>query len=357
MSKRFVLDIAMQHQVTSYLNIAYPLLFILSDPKLEHWAKERFVHMYAQCWFGNYLRTDYTDSSRYFGDLLERISYSLSEARELAQAGGAIGFVKESLERGYAVNVFTIDLYHLPEAAEYRKEHRIHELLVYGYDDLRGRLEVIGYDRNGLFAAYSVAYASFEEALAEALAKPPDYLREALHLIRKRELRHAYRFDPAAFSGEVSKLAFSVPDRPKLFYTLADDSEAVFGMAVYDRILEQMERRLEGKPSLIVNFTTVHFIREHGKLLEERFAFVDAFCRPKGKLQSLLARYPQVAQEYEAARNGYLRQAMKESSFASRYKIADEEAFGRIYRLLKGTTEREKELLAELATELKREYA
>jgi hypothetical protein len=348
------LDIPVQKKITSYLNIAYPMLFLMPEPKLKGWYYERFVHIFAQRWFGNYLRTDYTDSSRYFGDLLERHACSLADMHEAIRNRSIVAILREATGEGFAANVFTLDQFFLPEAAEYQQEHKIHELLVTGYDDRSEKLHVIGYTRSGKFDEYTVGYAEFEQAFESGLAKAPDYLTDALHLIKRRPLRHEYRFDPTVFVRELEKLVYSLPDYNKLFFSLADASEPTFGFRVYDRILGQMLGRLNGETMEIVNYTAFHFIAEHSELLSERFAYVRERLQPQGPLYARMAAYASIANEFKKLKYVYLRHALSDSGYRGRFRIWDQAAFEQIYRTLNRIVAEEKEALSEIHAGLKR---
>lgn len=348
------LDIPMQRKITSYLNIAYPMLFILSEPKLKNWYYERFVHIFAQRWFGNYLRTDYTDSSRYFGDLLERHACSIADMQGSARSRGILPVIREAIGDGFAVNVFTLDKFYLPESVEYRREHVIHELLVVGYDDRTSTLQAIGYTSSGSFGEFAAGYAEFEQAFENGLASAPDFLKDALHLIKRRPLRREYRFDASAFVRELEKLVYSRPDYDKLFFSLADESEASFGFQVYERILGEMRKRLDGKRADNVNYTAFHFVAEHSELLSERLAFVRDRLRPEGKLPAQLDAYASIANDYKKLRYVYLRHAMAESGFGNRFRIEDNAAFGQVYRMFGRIVAEEKERLAEIHAGLER---
>ncbi|MBB6729979.1 hypothetical protein [Cohnella zeiphila] len=350
------LNLPLQNEVVSYLNVAYPLIFLLAEPRLRGWYLERFVHIFSQIWFGNYLRTDYTDSSRYFGDLLERQAVSMEEARAFPGEGGPIALIRQAIADGRAVNVFALDKYYLPESAEYRTEHAIHETLVDGYDEAERKLFVIGYGRNGRFARLSYDYGDFERAFEAAVAASPAHLTDALHLIKPRSLRREYPFEPGRFAGELRKLVFSERDDAKLFFSLADEGEARFGFDVYEHILTQMRLRIDGCPAAIVNFTAIHFIAEHSKLLGDRFSYLQERYRPGVALSSLLDRYSGTTGRYEKLKYHYLKRATAESGFRDRFAVRDPDAFESVYRMLKEIVEGEKELLTETVGALEREF-
>ncbi|MFF2480909.1 hypothetical protein [Paenibacillus sp. NPDC058071] len=354
MTSAIRLEIPLQKKITSYLNIAYPMLFILSEPKLENWFYERFVHIYSQQWYGYYLRTDYADSSRYFGDLLERHAHSIEETRAIVQRQSIISFLRSAITEGYAVNVFTLDKYYLPETEEYHREHLVHELLVTGFDDRTEKFDLIGYKRNGQFGEFTTGYASFEQAFERGLADAPEVLKESLQLMKRRPLRREYRFDPGSFVRELEKLVYSLPDHGKLYFSLADESEAAFGFQVKEGILEQMRRKVNGERADLVNYTAFHFIAEHSELLMDRLLFVRNYVKPDGKLSAMMESYATVHNDYKKLRLLFLRHAMSETGFNSRFNIRDKQAFSSLHQMLERIVSEEKALLIDIHAGLNR---
>lgn len=304
------IKIYQEKELISYLNVAYPLCFILTEPKLTGWYYENFINIYAQYWFDTFFRIDYLDSSRIFGDILDRRSYGIQDIcpEEI------ITFIEKWIQKGFGVNVFVLDEYYLPQRPAYKKEHFIHEILVYGYNKAEELLSVIGYDINGDYKCFTYTYADFYAAFEEGLKRVPDYLVESLQLIKIRHFFKDYKFDLKRFNEEFKNYIYSVPDEKKLYFSLSDESKPIYGILAFDEMCNCLKEKNNKKIDL--HFTNIHMYYEHKCVIYKRInKIIELYENPDNTvLKQLIIDYKILVDSAHELRIRWLKQAIKEKS-------------------------------------------
>ncbi len=286
-------QIVLQKDIVSFLNIAYPLCFIMMERNLKAWYYEQFINVFAQTWFGNFFRPDYLDANKVFGDILERHSYKDTEIKS-----DIIEFTLSKIDAGYGLIVFALDEYFIPERPSYLKTHSIHELLIYGYDNETERMLVVGYDRDGIFTNFSIGYDSYKAAYDEACRDLPHYLPDVLHLIRVRHFYYEYPYNPKRVLDELEMYLSAVPDSKKKFFAIADRSETVYGFGIYEKLLHIVDNILSGDVSVRFDLTTVHFLHEHKMIVKDRLDYLAADLNVGEDLAQVIAQYRSVVSDF-----------------------------------------------------------
>ncbi|MCD1259363.1 hypothetical protein B5M42_011015 [Paenibacillus athensensis] len=335
-------------EITVYPNVAYPLCFILAEPRLTGWYYEHFVNVYSQCWGGNFFRIDFLDSSRFFGDILDRRSYTLDEMREM----DIISFIKQSIKDGFGVNVFAVDEYYLSETSSYMHKHYIHETLVYGYDDDKAKLLVVGYDRNGVYTQFTYSYEGFARAFKEGVLNAPEYLVDALQTIRLRHFFMDYEFELSNFVAELGKYLQAVPDRKKIFFSIASADTVVSGFKVYEQMLRIFEENIRGNYAVQVNYNAIHFMSEHAKALKERFLYISRQYKVSEDFARLVEEYARVEKELDTVRLIFLKQALEESEFRDMDFVKDPLKLRELHNMITSSKANEYEILSRIYEQL-----
>jgi hypothetical protein len=349
MNERNMISLPIQRDITSYLNVAYAITLIKSKPLLNGWYHENFINVYAQTWFSTFFRIDYLDSSRYFGDILDRHSYTISDLKATINI---IDFISDSIDNGFVLNVFTLDEYYISESPSYNQNHFIHEILVNGYDHTTKELNVLGYNKAGLFTSFTYTYDEFNEAFNSAISMAPENLAEALHKIRVSHIHMEYPFNLERFLIELHNFIFSKPDDKKAYFSLANKIETAFGLDAFRKMLSTINETIDDKNEGNVNFISFHFLSEHRKGLYQRFMYiVDLF--DVQDLLSDLKEYSLIVDKYEIIRLMYLRQALKErETSASRMIVKDKLILKKISDKLTESLEEEYTLLLRIYNNL-----
>lgn len=295
-----VLDIYKDVEVTSYLNIAYDLSILLINPWFDEWRYENFINVYAQSWFGNtFYRVDYLDSNRFYGDLLERRSFSKNDIKpeEL------ISFIKNKIRYDCCyVNIFALDEYYLSPRPSYMERHYVHEILVYGYDDGTEELDVLGYDVTGKFTSFKYNYNEVVRAYIGAIENAPNYPDDAIQLIKPRYIYKRYNFKLNRFVAELRNYINSFEDDKKLFYTLAGEYDTYYGIDTF----KNMCRVMKEQNGTRIDMADIHVYYEHKKNLLSKFNFIDRKYYMDEIYKDLLAEYKSVVLKANKLRISYM---------------------------------------------------
>lgn len=303
-------------EMSIYPNVAYPLLLIRTEAHLSKWYYESFINIYSQCWSANSLRIDFLDSSRFFGDILDRQSVTIPEARNI----NIIAFIKECIDSGFCINVFALEEYYLKGSEYFQKRHAVHETFVYGYNDIEEIINVIGYNKDGMFTKLCYSYDDFLIAFAKAIENPPNYLVDALHKVRIRNFFCDYDFSLLNFCLELKNYLYSLPDTRKKYFSLASADKVLYGLSVYKEVQNQLNNALTGNNSITLSYLVFHFMFEHKKIILNRLKFVsDNFDFDDTSI--LLKNYQEICNIASSIRIYFLKAALSESEFQNRYCI------------------------------------
>lgn len=330
--------------ITAYLNVAYPLMLILNNPHLLNWYYEHFINIYSQCWSIDFMRIDFLDSSRFFGDILDRNSLKIEEAHNI----DILDFIKENIDSGYCLNVFTIDEYYLSASICYKNSHMIHEILIYGYDYDLGILKVVGYDKKGVFSRFYYNTKEFEEAFKAGLSNPPDYLVDALHKMRLRHFFCDYKFSLNKFLYELKKYLFLIPDQEKKYFSIASNDAVIYGKQVYDSLIVYLKESITSENEMEINYLSIHFFYEHKKILLERFLFIERNYKLGNNFTSLILEYEENVSLSNSIRLSFLKRALVESGFKDRMHVKNKDYLNDLFNKLTQCKNKDEEILSEV---------
>lgn len=95
------------------------------------------------------------------------LNYNKVNVREYKCLGISIfDFVKGCLSNRKYVEAF-FDQYYIKGQAEYGKQHCYHQFMIYGFDDLEEKFEILGYNFNGILEKEFISYEDFNKCLEE----------------------------------------------------------------------------------------------------------------------------------------------------------------------------------------------
>ncbi|WP_370749229.1 hypothetical protein [Eubacterium sp.] len=333
--------------ISIYPNIAYPLMIILGEPHLKEWYYEHFINIYAQCWDEILFRVDFLDSSRYFGDVIECCAVPLSESKNL----NITEYVVEAIDKGYCVNIFTIDEYYLSNSNCYNKEHFIHETLVYGYNKEEKVFNIVGYDKQDRFCRFEYKINEVEKAFKSGVENAPYYLVDSLHKIKIRHFFTDYEFSLNNFIVELEKYLFSLSDKKKKFFSLASEDETFYGEECYKMMIKHLENYIENKTDLDITYLCYHFFYEHKKMIIERLNFVDEKYKLGKDFAALICEYNDIVKRANNVRLFFIKESIIETREIMRVKNI--KALSKIHTEISDIQDREEKILLSVYNYLK----
>ena len=144
-----------------------------------------------------------------------------------------------------------IDEYYIPAKIHYRKEHFVHETLVYGFNDQRQHLLALGFGKDNLLGQFTISYELFIQAFDSGRKHYKDsapYAKyHAVTLLKLAEVEGEYPFDKDLFLHEFKDYLQSKTDKD-YFSTLFPPGETgesygklpvVYGLDTYDLVISQ----------------------------------------------------------------------------------------------------------------------
>ncbi len=169
-------------------------------------------------------------------------------------------FVIESLSKDFYCYLW-LDEYYLSSSEHFQKNHFIHDILIYGYDMAKQVLNVAEYFKGG---KYSYGEVRFDEFLMACVDNP-----SLTWLIRFESWGYVFNIDITIrllkeyLGSENTSLRFGL-EIPKKDY--------IYGMAIYDVLLEYIEQMRKGEKSF--DSRPFHVLWEHKTLMTGRIEYL-----------------------------------------------------------------------------------
>ena len=77
--------------------------------------------------------------------------------------------IQKMIDAGSYIYLSSIDDYYIPQKSWYHEEHRLHDGILYGYDDCDDTYTLAVYDTNWVFRSFRIPQKSLEESIHSAL--------------------------------------------------------------------------------------------------------------------------------------------------------------------------------------------
>lgn len=158
--------------------------------------------------------------------------------------------------------VMKIDQFYIDGCDEYQKEHHIHEMLVYGFDDKKKDLYMLGYLKAGLIGKVKLKYSKFRDAFREGD-------EDNFSLIRYLSHEKMYRLQINTIKCMLIEYINPKKNRGGEIAWLPSEN-GIFGIKIYDAILE----RTELLNQFICDVRMSYTMYEHKRIMKERFEYL-----------------------------------------------------------------------------------
>lgn len=178
-----------------------------------------------------------------------------------------VPFIIACIDKGYYVRI-TVDECFLIHSPAYRKRHFVHEILIYGYN--KQTLFGIGFNRQGDYAAYPIAFSELEQAVVHVDLTghyDPDGLR-----LFKYDPHAQYDFDIHLVCEHLEDF-LSSRNTSQRFRMLANPTNGAYGLATYECLKHFLASFLS--PPFSFDIRPVHILWEHKKCMAERLRYME----------------------------------------------------------------------------------
>ncbi|MCL6589227.1 MAG: SDR family NAD(P)-dependent oxidoreductase [Firmicutes bacterium] len=347
------LRLVLQREITTSLHRCLPLQVILSDELLHPWFYEHFVNIFSQIQGDGIIKLDFLEEWAPYRAAINEISLG---ARYLAQYPDIIPFIIDNINQGHYLNV-SVDEYYLPRKMRFGKTHFIHHALIYGYDNHKQELKIVGFNAGNVIDRIVYTYDEFREAYEKGKEFYPESApwayRTAVQIFYSNGFDRPYPFNINKFLHKLYNYLHSVPEPDIIYYWSLREDQVEYGFKVYDAVLERMDAILRGVVRM--DYRATHLLYEHKNAIVKRLAYIIGRYGITGRLIDLYEAYLKVAEQFKTVR---LRYYELENRFTYRDIEPGEMEAGKaqieqLMAIISAAREEEKELLTEVYEILK----
>jgi len=193
----------------------------------------------------------------------EEIHRNLVKCTEI----GIIKFITSCIESNNYVSLY-LNEYHVPDRRSWNKNSFNHENLVYGYNDEKRTFKLLGYSE-GYLRYSDIGYDDFVQAYNSCKICEASKT-DVITLIRYKYSDSSYMFDIGIVRTSINDYLTSFDSRKKFTQIIQNDLDVVFGISVYDNILNSQENTNR----LMDDVRISHFIYEHKMLMVLRVEYL-----------------------------------------------------------------------------------
>ncbi|MDT0484628.1 MULTISPECIES: hypothetical protein [Streptomyces] len=284
-----------QREYTSYLYGALPLCVVLAHEDSRPWYLEHYVQLHSEYSpsSGEQPHLDFADSFGY-----QRVlECQTLDWTAVAEAGpSVIDLIRDRISAGHHGTVFVDD-----DHLRGREFVRLHEYLVFGYDDERREIAVVGFGgRPRIFRELRFSYDDFTTAFRQAKAAVDEGrsdVRYPVQLLRPRPLAHS--FSPARLAQALQNYLSGTPgedhDTGTWWSTPTGqapdptDLEIYAGTRTYDHLAHHLAQVKNGTAAL--DYRRFHLLSEHKGMILRRITHLADSCALHQPLTGTLRAY------------------------------------------------------------------
>ncbi len=311
------LKIVLQNKVNNFLLNAYFLCIIMAHENLYPWFYENYIQLYyndkkqgrygkKEIWLDFY--GGWTEPQK----LLDFIKIP----RKTFESTNILTYIKRNIDEGLYVFTYFDEYYVKPNYTE-SGTHFVHDILVYGYNDLDKELSVLGFDDNRAFVSYKVPYVKFIMAFEKGLELTNtdeswnmDAFYGRLFGVKSQD-SGIYSFDCKRFADRLGDYIYSVNtvkkdypdydrDNPVDYCEIYLMDENVFGMDIYKHLPQYMEEVLQSKDLLF--YTAFHTLYEHKVCMMDKLNYISTRFNLHKELDEILESYGHITSVFNSIR-------------------------------------------------------
>ncbi|WP_157833648.1 hypothetical protein [Acetivibrio straminisolvens] len=311
------MKIELQNNINNYLYNSCLLCIILGNENFYPW----FYENYTQIFYNDNKWSRYSNKEvwlDFYGGWIA--AQSLLEFIKIPRKSIAnidiITYIKDKIDNHKYVFTFLDEYYVKPNYMK-SNSHRVHDILVYGYDDFSEKLTVIGFDNNHNFTSYNISYQTFAKAFENGLALTEseeiwnqDNLYGRLFKFREKNSQF-FKFNIKKFLRGLHDYIFSInsaqkdfPDRTAdkeiEYFDIYFDEKNIFGMEIYEHLPEYLYNVIKYDTRL--SYVPFHTLFEHKKGMKDRLIYIAKNFKVDDKFEELIDRYNHTVNVFNSMR-------------------------------------------------------
>lgn len=293
-----------QREYTSYLYGALPLCVALAQEDTSGWYMERYVRLHSEHSpsSGEQPHLDFADSFGY----PEVLQCRTLDWAAVAEAGpSVVDLIRDRISDGEHCTVFVDD-----DHLRGREFVRLHEYLVFGYDDFRREVDVVGFGgRPRHFRELRVPYDDFATAFRRGKSAADEGRSEIstpVQLLRPRPVSHGFGgFRPDRLARALQDYLSGTPGEARSADTWWSapagpgpdpaDLETRAGVETYDHLVHHLAQVRDGSADL--DYRRFHLLSEHKGMVLRRIAHLADSCALREPLAGTLDAYRELARQ------------------------------------------------------------
>ena len=259
--------------VIGYLHHAYPLSILANWTAYLPWFHSNYIQLYCPQNLQN-LRGQRTMKFNFYRRPDQRASFSpylkvqlLDRDLIFNSLKDIVPFIMACIDKGYYVQPM-VNEYFLPDSVAYQQKHLVHETLIYGYD--KQTFIGIGYNKQGDYATYHIAFSELEQAIVQA-DLTHHYDSEGLRLF-KYASHKKYNFDIHLVQEQLTDLLYA-RNTSQRFRMLANPDGGAYGLATYECLKHFLASFLY--PPFSFDIRPAHILWEHKKCMVDKLKYME----------------------------------------------------------------------------------
>ena len=267
--------------VDGYLNQAYPLSILSTDDAYLPWFFSNYIQLYCPEDFppGHYNFFMHAAYPALICPLLDIQWFN----QDIIQGGNIVQFVINSLQSEYYIQLF-VDEFFLPERTNFARNHFIHDLLIFGYDQEETKFDIIGYNDQGVYAPGMVSFSDLENAFNSVRLLPAyneiKFFRK--FWLARRVSDYKCSFDLTSvveqledfFHGRDTSCRFRMINSPTEMGAYRFQEKDLYGRATYDSLRNYLDLLAAGECSF--NPIPLHTFWQHKRCMAWRIRYMES---------------------------------------------------------------------------------
>jgi hypothetical protein len=222
---------------------------------------------------------------------------------------------------------------------DYKKNHFIHESMIYGYDDSTGGFYAVLLDKARNFTSAFIPYSEAVNGIKEAYLQTSECFYQAyLHLLKPIPARVSFDYPNVQLQiNNYLKSTTALVDtyHLSLYDHMAGDTPASykFGTSVYDELAAAYSAIDPDWVLTWVTYMNFHLLTEHKQHILKTLHHVNTTVLEKPVLSTLLESYSLVVNEHELLRIRQLKFFLKVSKSPPTVPLSFDETIAKLREL------------------------
>lgn len=279
-------------------HLTFQLVMLLRND-LYQWFYENFINIFIQG--EERVTIEFVDNiGEAFSFLIdETITHDLEYFCGLENP---ISFVKDRINNGF-YTAFWVDKYYIPGAVEQEKQHYVHPIFIYGYNDITDCFSFVNFSWDKGIVKNEIQYAALTDAVC-AVGKyymhggSKTSIHNTVYSFRQKADYTRKPFSLVAFNEELKNYIYSIPGDIKFRCQWYPQNDAIYGLKVYDRFIYVLNHIQDGYYVVFkaigdfvlhkqYMYARLKYIMEHYDLSDECCSYIEAFSMVVKLIESI----------------------------------------------------------------------